>query len=146
MDNLSHTVARILAAEVALALRRRGKTPMAASLPAAAWITLAVADEERDDSTPLSDWQDGAVPSLSRFRQRVEKSCHARAFLQFARAPYLADDGLAMGDLPYDHEPREGFAKLTLDDQAPCPQRLPPWLPPRAELVSASSTGTSAAP
>jgi hypothetical protein len=39
-----------------------------------------------------------------------------------------------VGDLRYDRSPGLDFSDLPLDRAAPCPKRVPPWIPPRSDL------------
>jgi hypothetical protein len=39
-----------------------------------------------------------------------------------------------LGDLRYDRSPGLDFSDLPLDRAAPCPKRVPPWIPPRSDL------------
>jgi inner membrane protein len=66
------------------------------------------------------------------------EDCRVAAFLQFSRAPWLAATpvGAVLGDLRYDREPELGFAEIALDQgKDACPVHLPPWSPPRADLL-----------
>lgn len=61
--------------------------------------------------------------------------------LRFVRVPIWAADGadaLDVGDLRY-ASGSGGFAELRLAVRpARCPGRVPPWVPPRADLVGAT--------
>lgn len=68
--------------------------------------------------------------------------CRAAAFLRFARAPWVAarDGARVIGDLRYDREAEAGFAEIELDLRVTqCPSHIPPWLPPRQDLIQADS-------
>ena len=59
--------------------------------------------------------------------------------LRFARVPWAMPTGAnwIVGDLRYDREPELGLAELEtnlLDEQ--CPAHVPPWTPPRADLLN----------
>ena len=48
----------------------------------------------------------------------------------------LEGDGLVIGDLRYDRENGLGFSEIEVDSDAePCPTLVPPWVPPRADLL-----------
>ncbi|PTL82017.1 metal-dependent hydrolase [Vitiosangium sp. GDMCC 1.1324] len=91
-------------------------------------------------ATDAVAWHDGLELSLPHFRSVVSRNCHAAAFLRFSRAPFLREDADAdtrlIGDLRYDREGALGFAELALDDGTACPRFVPPWVPPRGELLS----------
>lgn len=73
--------------------------------------------------------------------------CEAAAFLRFARAPWAIVDEQrsVIGDLRYDREAELGFAEIELDENealgqlARCPSGLPPWTPPRQDLIAAGA-------
>ena len=78
--------------------------------------------------------------------QLAATDCRAAAFLRFARAPWIAErEGLrVIGDLRYDREPEAGFAEIELDPRVTqCPSHIPPWLPPRADLIHSGSVSLS---
>lgn len=62
--------------------------------------------------------------------------CDVAAFLRFARAPF-AHAGLGVfGDLRFDRDGGGGFAEIHISDAAaPCPERVPPWVPPRSDML-----------
>ena len=73
------------------------------------------------------------------FTGLTARSCTARAFMQFARAPFIAKlgDAEVIGDLRFDREPGLGFSELAIrarNGPVSC-RRTPPWIPPRAELL-----------
>jgi inner membrane protein len=64
--------------------------------------------------------------------------CEVSAGLRFFRAPYWLEraGSLVVGDYRFDRSEGLDFADLELAlDPARCPEFLPPWLPPRADLV-----------
>ncbi len=67
------------------------------------------------------------------------ENCRVEALMRFVRAPWLArieGDGLVIGDLRYDRENGLGFSEIEVDSDAePCPTLVPPWVPPRADLL-----------
>ncbi len=73
-------------------------------------------------------------------------NCRAAAFLRFARAPFLANvrGAPVVGDLRFDRGPRLSFAELDLAARRPCPRHLPPWEPPRQDLLRPVSGAVAA--
>jgi len=61
--------------------------------------------------------------------------CDARALLRFARVPYWThvDGNLVLGDMRYDNGADLDFADLPLGGA--CPGSIPPWVPPRTDLL-----------
>jgi inner membrane protein len=117
----------------------RGATPTAPlrSLPNRADSRLSLTDEYR---IPLSD-----------FRALVGARCEARAFFRFARVPYLSDaepDGSrVLGDLRYDRKRGLDFSDVRLMvTQGRCPEHVPPWRSPRADILSAQYQGRISIP
>jgi hypothetical protein len=45
------------------------------------------------------------------------------------------DGQTVIGDLRYDREVELSFAELELSGAHPCPQFVPPWIPPRSDLL-----------
>jgi inner membrane protein len=89
------------------------------------------------DSAELQ-WYGEIATGLDRLRQRVAADCEAAAAMRFIRVPWLAAVGedTVLGDLRYDREKELGFAEVALHDPpGPCPQRVPDWQPPRADLL-----------
>jgi inner membrane protein len=76
---------------------------------------------------------------LAELTALARTNCQVAALLRFMRAPFwFRDDAttLRVGDLRYDREPGLGFAELRVPDRpAACPQGVPPWRPPRADLL-----------
>ncbi|HKQ70832.1 MAG TPA: metal-dependent hydrolase [Polyangiaceae bacterium] len=74
----------------------------------------------------------------------AEDNCEAATFMRFARVPYFVhtNEGAIVGDLRYDRKPGLDFADLRLPAKAAaCPQFVPPWLPPRRDLLSPERAG-----
>jgi inner membrane protein len=68
----------------------------------------------------------------------LAEDCDASAFMRFARAPWLAQvkDTWVIGDARFDNEPDLSFAELELiDGRSRCMPLVPPWTPPRLELL-----------
>lgn len=78
---------------------------------------------------------------LAELRRLAGESCQVAAYLRFARLPFwveLPGTGLVFGDVRFDREPGLGFAEMVVE-RAPgqCPRFVPPWEPPRADLLRA---------
>jgi inner membrane protein len=103
----------------------RGATPTApsTSVPAA--------------STPELRWGREFSAPAGELRSLARESCVFAALLQFARVPYWTKTpslGRVAGDLRYDRSAGLDFSDTVLDGVG-CPKHLPPWTPPRAELL-----------
>jgi len=87
--------------------------------------------------TPFVHWHGEVIASRDLLRSLVATSCEASAFMRFARAPWLSLDDApsTIGDLRFDRERALGFAELALGGAGRCPSYVPPWLPPRADLL-----------
>jgi len=84
-------------------------------------------------------WEGEFRAPLARLRSLARERCDAAAMLRFVRTPFWAqtDEGTVLGDLRFDRNDRLGFAELRLAPPgAPCPPLLPPWLPPRSDLLA----------
>ena len=85
---------------------------------------------------PFLHWHGEVVASREQLRELVARSCEAAAFMRFARAPWFRlHDPPTIGDLRFDREPGRSFAELDLGGAAPCPPYVPPWIPPRNDLL-----------
>jgi inner membrane protein len=82
---------------------------------------------------PFLHWHGQIVLSRERLRELATSSCQIEALMRFARAPWFTNQ--VIGDLRYDREPGLGFAELDLTRLPPCPAHVPPWVPPRADLL-----------
>ena len=87
--------------------------------------------------TPFVHWHGEVLASRDRLRSLVAASCEASAFMRFARAPWMSLDSApsTIGDLRFDRERGLGFAELALDRTGRCPSYVPPWIPPRDDLL-----------
>ena len=99
-------------------------------------ITAPLRAVELPDA-PYLRWYGELVESRARLRRVVEDSCEAAALMRFARAPWYAMEhaGTLVGDLRYDREPDLGFAELDLASRPRCPAYVPPWVPPRSDVL-----------
>jgi len=108
-------------------------------------------DREATPTAPLTPLKAAVDPRLALFdeyraplaesRQLARERCEARAFYRFARVPYataLAPDGSrVIGDLRYDRHRSLDFSDIRLTPRVgDCPRHVPPWLPPRADILS----------
>jgi hypothetical protein len=84
-------------------------------------------------------WEGEWQRSLRELRALQRENCWARAMLRFTRVPFWQrwpEGLLVLGDLRYDRLPGGGFAELhTRERPDDCPQGVPPWLPPREDLL-----------
>lgn len=69
----------------------------------------------------------------------VRESCHALAAMRFIRAPIwraLGDSSVMLGDVRYGGGSGSGFTDVVVPRRpAACPAGVPPWAPPRADLL-----------
>jgi inner membrane protein len=78
-----------------------------------------------------------SVP-LNQISELLNAHCRAAAFMRFSRVPFLTEYpsiGRVMLDLRYDRTEALEFAEFSLADRN-CPKWIPPWLPPRSELLN----------
>lgn len=77
---------------------------------------------------------------LTELRARAQR-CDVHAYLRWSRAPFFAPvagtgGDFVVGDLRYDRSPDLDFAELRLSrDVEHCPRFVPPWRPPRTDLL-----------
>jgi inner membrane protein len=63
--------------------------------------------------------------------------CDAAAFLRYSRAPFWKPGTpYVVGDLRFDRSPALEFAEMALSATGRCPPNVPPWTPPRTDLIS----------
>jgi len=123
---------RVLRATVALA-------PMSATQCTAGMDVEPTAPVKR-----LERANHGGVRWVSEYRAELgalerlaHDDCRFRAFLRFARLPYVSASGLLAGDLRYDRKPARDFSDIELPRdprQGTCPRFVPGWQEPRAQL------------
>lgn len=92
-----------------------------------------------EPNTAFAQWHGEVVMPRNEIAQLTAGNCEAAAFMRFARIPWThrTADGWIIGDLRYDRESALGFAELALGRAATrCPTSVPPWTPPRLELLS----------
>lgn len=76
-----------------------------------------------------------AEASLEQLRRLRDNNCHVDAWLRFARAPALGDTEAT--DVRFGIDPARNFATIRFAQlrAQPCPQRVPAWGYPRADLL-----------
>ncbi|MYM68873.1 metal-dependent hydrolase [Pseudoduganella sp. FT55W] len=70
--------------------------------------------------------------SLQELRAQKAGNCQVDAWLRFGRMPILANGVLS--DYRFATTPRGNFTSLRVNESAPCPQGVPAWGYPRADL------------
>ncbi len=102
-------------------------------------LASAGASETQMGATKIA-WIGAAEVSIPELRRLHRERCDVAAFLRFARVPYVTTsaEGLIVGDLRFDRaKGADDFADLVLEPvAAPCPERVPEWAPPRADVLS----------
>ena len=120
-----------------------------------AWLDVSQCPFDRDatPTAPLRSLATAARPELiytSEYRVPLADlralalgRCEAQAFFRFARVPYLSaaepDGWRVLGDLRYDRKRGLDFSDIRLaptSSQSQCPNYLPPWRPPRGDILS----------
>jgi inner membrane protein len=84
-------------------------------------------------------WLNEVTMSRQEARDLLAGNCEAAGFAGFARALWFtrSEAGWLVGDLRYDREPGLGFAEMAVAaDPQQCPRFVPPWVPPRADLLA----------
>ncbi len=99
-------------------------------------LTLAIPSPRATASVRWDgEWSRPLVELQALFRT----NCEARAYLHWARLPfwfYEGKDGIFLGDLRYDRSPGLDFSELRgTIPPASCPRFVPPWIPPRQDLL-----------
>lgn len=93
---------------------------------APAWLTAAACP------AGLSVSPETVTGSLPELRALKVGNCQADAWLRFGRMPILANGVLS--DYRFATTPRGNFTSLHVNEQGPCPQGVPAWSYPRADL------------
>jgi hypothetical protein len=122
----------------------------AATFPAWLDVDACPYDRGADPTTPLEaiDVSDGNRlrltdeyrGSTTELAELARDRCEASALLRFARVPYVtpraANGTRIIGDVRYDRHRDLDFADFRLPARATeCPKFVPPWLPPRTDLL-----------
>jgi inner membrane protein len=82
--------------------------------------------------TGLSASPETVTGSVQELRALKANNCHVDAWLRFGRMPILTDGVLS--DYRFATTPRGNFTSLPVTEQSPCPQGVPAWGYPRADL------------
>ena len=102
-------------------------------VPITAPLQRVAAEDTRD-----LKWHGEVRTQINRLVSVWRENCRVDALMRFVRAPWLAvvEDRLVAGDLRYDRERGLGFAEIEVEsDTEPCPMLVPPWVPPRNDLL-----------
>ncbi|HEV8549162.1 MAG TPA: metal-dependent hydrolase [Polyangiaceae bacterium] len=92
------------------------------------------------ESTPRVRWDGEWTAPLTELGALFRGDCEARAYLRWARLPFWfapRRGTLFLGDIRYDRDRGLDFAE-TVGTSPPrtCPKRVPPWTPPRGDLMN----------
>jgi inner membrane protein len=82
-------------------------------------------------------WDGQFRAPIARLRE-LAGHCEVAALLRFVRVPFFVDrgDAVVVGDLRFDRDPDLDFAEVEVPRQpGACPEHVPPWTPPRADLL-----------
>ncbi len=87
------------------------------------------------DSNDQIFYQGEERGDLAYFRKMAQENCHIGAWLRFARMPLVKEDEAL--DLRFARGPRGNFTTLKLKEfrDLACATNVPPWTPPRADLI-----------
>jgi inner membrane protein len=83
-------------------------------------------------------WDGEYVAPLRRLQELARDHCEISALMRFVRVPFHVDRGasIVVGDHRFDREESLGFGEIEVEAQpSRCPQNVPPWRPPRADLL-----------
>lgn len=89
-------------------------------------------------NTPELHWHGEVRTDLGKLITLWRENCRVNALMRFVRAPWLAriEEDLVIGDLRYDREKALGFSEMKVKSGAElCPTLVPPWVPPRDDLL-----------
>ena len=94
--------------------------------------------------TPAVRWDGEWTRPLAELGSLARANCEAAAYLRWARLPFWVErpgHELVLGDIRYDRSVELEFAE-TVGTSPPttCPKRVPPWTPPRADLIEPRSS------
>jgi len=91
-------------------------------------------------STAAIHWESEWTAPRAELVSLSRESCLARAALRFIRVPIwrpLNDSSVMLGDARYGGASGGGFSDVSVPRRtAACPHAVPPWTPPRADLLS----------
>ncbi|SDE93635.1 inner membrane protein [Massilia sp. PDC64] len=113
---------------------RRGQLSVAPGITPVASCPAGIAGRAAGDDAQLA-WQGDARDSLARLHDLQQHNCHFNAWMRFARAP--AVDGTTATDARWSPLGSANFSTIDYADHAaaPCPQPVPGWGYPRADLL-----------
>lgn len=90
-------------------------------------------------STPAMQWDGEWTAPVAELASLARESCPALAALRFIRVPIwrvVGDSTVQMGDVRYGGGSGNGFTDVQVPRRsASCPDRVPPWTPPRADVL-----------
>lgn len=99
--------------------------------------TVTLVPSTAPDSSTI-EWLNEVTMSRREAQELLQGNCEALGFARFARALWFRREaqGWLVGDLRYDREPGLGFAEMPVAAApAECPRFVPPWVPPRSDLL-----------
>jgi inner membrane protein len=104
-------------------------------------------------STPAVQWDGEWTAPDAELGTLASESCRALAALRFIRVPVwsaASDSAVALGDARYGGGSGRGFSDVLVPRESrACPEDVPPWTPPRADLlgiVRSRELGSDGAP
>ncbi len=81
-------------------------------------------------------WAPADTQSLSGLRRLASENCWVNAWLRFGRAPYMRGGRIA--DYRFGGAGEGNFSSMLIEDGGGvCPVNVPPWIPPREDLLLA---------
>ena len=104
--------------------------------PAASCASARVLSATRGLVLTVADrvvWHQRWSIDFERLRSLNAHDCRVRAWLQFARFPFVAADRVA--DLRYENPFRANFSAMSLQSSAGCPSNVTNWDPPRRDML-----------
>jgi inner membrane protein len=98
---------------------------------------LAPLAEVSEPPDPHVSWFGEYRAPLAELRNLYHANCGIAALFRFARAPFVLAKGgeYVAGDLRYDFSRGMSFAESEVAKSDACPERVPPWTPPREKLL-----------
>ena len=95
-------------------------------------------------STAAVQWDREWNAPSAELERLARESCPALAALRFIRVPIwrsLDDSTVMLGDVRYGGGSGGGFTDVAVPRRsARCPEGVPPWVPPRAEVLGMIAT------
>ena len=116
---------------------RRGTLSLVPRLwPAASCASARVLAVSGTPAMPVTErfvWHRRWLVDVERLRELNARDCRVRAWLQFARFPFVSDDRVA--DLRFENPFRANFSSMTVLAASGCPSNVTDWDPPRRDLL-----------